>query len=84
MSVRRVFLFAQGLAEFVQRGLDLVGERVGAILRGVENALASRVQQARDSPLSAAAHLSVRSIEHRSASRLHRSDELYVGPRLSN
>jgi hypothetical protein len=40
-----VFLFAQGRAEIIQRGLDLVGESIGAILRGVENTLARCVQE---------------------------------------
>src|ERR1700676_2550122 len=42
-----IFQLAQGLAEIVQRSLDLIGERVGSLLRGVENSLAGRAQQAR-------------------------------------
>jgi len=38
---------AQGLAELIQRGLDLIGESLGAGLRSVEDSVACRVQQAR-------------------------------------
>src|SRR5258708_22411561 len=41
-----IFLLAQGLAEVVQRSLDLIGERVGSLLRGIENSVAGRAQQA--------------------------------------
>src|SRR5258707_14616780 len=40
-------LLAQGFAELVERRLDLIGERLGAIPGGVEDALAPRVQEAR-------------------------------------
>ncbi len=42
-----VLLFAQGLAELIQGGLDLVGEGVGAIFGGVEHSVAIVVQEAR-------------------------------------
>src|ERR1700676_3784945 len=45
-----VFPLAQGLAEIVQRGLDLIGERLGTLLRGVDNSVAGRAQQARQRP----------------------------------
>jgi hypothetical protein len=49
-----VFLLAQGLAEIVQRRLDLISERLGSVLGSVEDARACRIQQRRDtSPLSA-------------------------------
>ena len=41
------FLLAQGLAQLVQRGLDLIGESLGAVLGGVEDSVACGVQQAR-------------------------------------
>jgi hypothetical protein len=41
------FLLAQGLAELIQRSLDLIGESLGAVLRSVEDFVASGVQQAR-------------------------------------
>src|ERR1700722_12840384 len=44
------FLFAQGLAEIIQRGLDLIGERLGTALCRVENAVTCRVEQPRYVP----------------------------------
>src|ERR1700680_3440990 len=32
-----IFLLAQGLAEIVHRGLDLIGDSLGTLFRGVEN-----------------------------------------------
>src|SRR5260370_30723668 len=42
-----IFLLAQGLAKLIQRCLDLIGERFGAVLRGVEDSLAGGIEQAR-------------------------------------
>jgi hypothetical protein len=39
-----VFLLAQGLAEVVQRGLDLIGESPGTVVCCVENAVTRRVR----------------------------------------
>jgi hypothetical protein len=41
------FFLAQGLAEIVQCCLDLICERLGAVLGGVEDSFACGVQQAR-------------------------------------
>ncbi len=42
-----VLLLAEGFAKFVQRGLDLVGERLGVGLGGVANSFARRIEQPR-------------------------------------
>ena len=47
MLSRLSFLLAQGLAEIVERRLDLICESLGAILPGVEDFLARGGQQAR-------------------------------------
>ena len=38
----------EGLAEFGERGLDLIGERLGTVFRAVEHLLAGGAQQACD------------------------------------
>ena len=48
-----VLLLAQGLAEFVQRGLDLIGERLGVVPGGVENSFACCINRRDTSALSA-------------------------------
>ena len=43
-----IFLLARAVAELIQRGLDLIGESLGAVLRGPEESVAPGVQKARD------------------------------------
>ena len=77
-----VLLLTQGLAELVQRRLDLIGECLCAVLGGVENSPTGSVQKARQVALERLQFVTqIACIEHRAGLCCLFKPEFYVTPR---